>query len=115
MEKFQETYEKWAELNRQLYADCKEYLEDVLKKTPDNEIVINEDAMICVPYDGGNHPEYDSNCFSNVSRVYLKNDAVYLDIEETNEYPISNIDANSLCDVADAVAVSIEMDYDFED
>lgn len=115
MEKFEETFEKFNDIEGQLYLDCKTYLEKILKKLPNNEIFINEDMSITVEYDGGNHPEYDSNCFSQVSKVYLKeNGKVYLSIEETDEYSIENIDASSLYGVANAVRETILIDYEFE-
>ena len=45
----------------------------------------------CVSYDGGNHPEYDSNCFSEVRSVYIKDGEIYLDTEDCDEYGIKYV------------------------
>lgn len=38
---------------------------------------------INVNYDGGNHPEYDSNVFSEVERVYIVDDRLLVETEDT--------------------------------
>lgn len=114
-EKFEETFEKWSEINADLFQACKEYIVGVLLKLPNKEIEIECDNQPCVTYDGGRHPEYDANPYSCVSRVYLKeNNKVYLEIEDAIDYDIYNITADELHSVAYAVKESLEADYDIE-
>ena len=85
---------------------------------PNNEIVIDYDNCTYIPsvvYNGGNHPEYDSNAYSNVECVYLKDGEVYLDIEDASGYNIDRINAESLFDVALAVKETIEANIDVEE
>lgn len=39
---------------------------------------------ISVAYDGGNHPEYDSNVFSEVERVYVREDRLFVETEDAD-------------------------------
>ncbi len=57
----------------------------------DEDGVQIDDNSFCVSYDGGNHPEYDSNCFSEVRSVYIKDGEIYLDTEDCDEYSIKNV------------------------
>ena len=66
-----------------------------------------------VAYNGGNDPDYGSNCFSKVKAAYLKNNEIYLDIEETDEYAIENINASDIENVAEHIKEII--DYENEE
>ena len=37
---------------------------------------------VCLIYDGGNHPEYASNVFSEVERVYVREDRLFVETED---------------------------------
>lgn len=39
---------------------------------------------ISVAYDGGNHPEYASNVFSEVERVYVREDRLFVETEDAD-------------------------------
>ena len=115
---FEVAFDKWNEANDELYKKSEKYIKSQLKVLPNNEIVIDYDNCTYIPsvvYDGGNHPEYDSNAFSNVERVYLKDGEVYLDIEDASEYNIDRINAESLFDVALAVKETIKANSDVEE
>ena len=58
------------------------------------------DEFVSVSYDGGNHPEYASNCFSTVNAVYLKDGEIYLDTEDCSMYSIDDINWDEVLDVA---------------
>ena len=62
-----------------------------------------DDNAFSVPYDGGNHPEYASNCFSDIERVYLDGDSIYLEIEDCEEYGIERIDIYTLYDLCEYI------------
>ena len=115
---FEAAFDKWNEANDELYKKSEKYIKSQLKVLPNNEIVIDYDNCTYIPsvvYDGGNHPEYDYNAFSNVERVYLKDGEVYLDIEDASEYNIDRINAESLFDVALAVKETIKANVDVEE
>lgn len=113
--KFDKSFEEWADANKKLYQDCKEYIGDVLNKVPNNAIELDCENMPCVTYDGGNHPEYDANPYSMVNCVYLNNGNIYLDTEDTSVYSIDNINAEELYYVACAVRETLEYNFDLED
>ena len=46
MEKFQETSNKWCDVNRQLATDCKEYIKDTLNKLPNKEVVFDDEEVM---------------------------------------------------------------------
>ena len=115
---FEVAFDKWNEANAKLYQESENYIKSQLEVLPNNEIVIDYDNCAYIPsvvYDGGNHPEYDSNAYSIVERVYLKDGNVYLDIEDASDYNIDRISAESLFDVALAVKETIEANIDVEE
>ena len=89
-----------AELENKALSECMDFLKGLLALNggkilfhecdEDGEIEI-DDNYYCVSYDGGNHPEYASNCFSRVHSVYIKGGEIYLDIEDCHEYSIDNV------------------------
>ena len=99
MKKFEETMNEWIKVNKQLYKDCVEYLKDALKKNGGSVEIDSDNAFVTITYDGGSHPEYASNAFSQVLRVYDKDDGMYLETEDADEYPISYVEASELYDI----------------
>ena len=115
---FMERYYNWAEIGRNLRKSCIDYIRGVLKGLDGEMIVLDPKSMdeemqdefqaVTVPYDGGNHPEYNSNCFSQVNAAYLKGNDIYLDIDETDEYSIDNIDIQDIENIAELVKSIID-------
>lgn len=65
-ETFEEASKKYyecVEIKRKVNEVSLETIKAVLSKAEGNSVEIDEDNMMCVPYDGGNHPEYASNCY----------------------------------------------------
>lgn len=59
-------------------------------------------GYISVTYDGGRHPEYDTNAFSQVSGFSISDKGkVIFSIEETDEYEIERIAPAEVIDIAD--------------
>ena len=59
------------------------------------------DEFVSVPYDGGNHPEYASNCFSTVYGVFIHKDGdICLNTEDCSELAISDLDWDDVYNVA---------------
>lgn len=113
MEKFQETFNKWRDVNCQLAKDCKAYIKDTLNKLPNKEVIFDGEEVITINYHGS-HPEYDSNCFSRVECVYVKNGNIYVDTEDCSGYNIENLNAEETYWVAETMLKIIEKEYDFE-
>ena len=115
---FMERYHNGAEIGRNLRKSCIDYIRWVLKGLDGEMIVLDPKSMdeemqdefqaVTVPYDGGNHPEYNSNCFSQVNAAYLKGNDIYLDIDETDEYSIDNIDIQDVENIAELVKSIID-------
>lgn len=82
-----------------------DFLREALQKYP-NIIFDTEydDEIVTVSYDGGNHPEYASNCFSQVFSVTLDDrNNICLNIEDCNRYDVDNLSVIDLLAVCDAV------------
>ena len=109
---FHATFHEWNDINTKLYNDCKSFLEELLAKLPNQRINLSEDNDICVSYDGGNHPEYDSDCYNRVESVYMKDGNILLDTADADEYTIKYLTANELYDVACAVEDEANGYYD---
>ena len=115
---FMGIYSHWAEIGRNLRKSCIEYIRGVLKGLNGKIIILDPNSMdedmqgkfegVTVPYDGGSHPEYNSNCFSQVKAVYLKDNDIYLEIEETDEYSIDNIDIQDVESIAELIKSIID-------
>ena len=84
----------------------REYSEKYIKKALEENggrIDFECDDCISVSYDGGNHPEYASNCFSTVYSVFMGKDGIYLSIEDCDKYPIENLNWDEVYNVADCI------------
>ena len=68
--------------------------------TYDEDGYQEDDNSFCVPYDGGNHPEYASNCFSDVESVYMHNNDIYLEIEDCDAYPLTSLDNSNIIELS---------------
>ena len=95
---FEKTFEKVAELNKQLREECCDYLRKVLKENGNSIDLQSEDEdddIVCVTYDGGNHPEYAANPYSQVYGIFLneKDNEIYLNIEDSDEYCLDRVDS----------------------
>lgn len=111
MEKLNKIYEEWVKLNKELFQESEDYIKECLSIPIGNSISLDE-CNVCVTYDGGNHPEYYANPFSDVERVYLKNGKVYVDTEDCAQYDIDNITASELFDIAESVGYIIGKEYE---
>ena len=90
--------------------NCNKYLKKVLKEN-NNSIPFHtyddglqmDDNSFCVPYNGGNHPEYASNLFSDVESIFMNDGAIYLETEDCEEYGLENIDIYTLYDLCEFI------------
>ena len=101
--KVSKIYYDCVEIRRKIGEYSLEIIKAVLSKADGNSVEINEDNMMCVPYDGGNHPEYASNCNSRLNSVYLKDGEIFLDIEDCDEYEIDRINDDDVFAIAEVL------------
>lgn len=97
--------EIWPKI-KEIKSESEEYLIETLKAAPNNRIYFyDEDGSpygreTCVTYNGGAHPEYASNAYSMVHAVFLKDDNLFVDCDDCDEYDISNLFWGDIYDVA---------------
>lgn len=98
MEKIIEIGNQISTLENELRKECENWLDKVLGDGEEFDLTEVEDDgdSVCVTYDGGRHPEYNSNASSDVARVFKKDGKIYLDIEDCEEYDIERVDAMEL-------------------
>lgn len=93
---FVETNRQYIDINDKLRRESLAYLKELCEE---NGTINMETLDICVSvtYDGGNHPEYASNAFSDVIDVHLDEYGnVELCIDECDEYDTDRIDGGEL-------------------
>lgn len=99
-------YDRILPIQREIRTKSVRYLEFVLVEH-DNKIDFNDydpQEWISVPYDGGNHPEYASNCFSTVNGIFFdERGNICLDIEDCSEYPLSDVNWDDVYNIADYI------------
>lgn len=110
IEKIKEQFEEYSrkfyecmKIRREVNEVSLETIKAVLSKAEGNSVEISEDNMMYVPYDGGNHSEYASNCFSMVNSVYLKDGEIFLDIEDCDEYEIARVNYDDVFSIAEVL------------
>lgn len=62
------------------------------------------DERVCVAYDGGNHPESASNYASAVEEIFISNEQVYLNTEDTTFYELNMCSTDEILLIADLLA-----------
>lgn len=97
--KIDEFYSIAADL-RKLTMD---QLNVLLADRENQKVEFEEGYMPNISYDGGNHPEYASNLYSEVYSVYLKEGQIYFTIEDCDEYEIDRIPTYELIDIMNAL------------
>jgi len=104
--KASEMYDSIIGTQKAIRENCEEYIKAVLKEKG-GRIDFDDydtDDVVSVLYDGGNHPEYASNCFSTVNAVFMHKDGyICLDTEDCDCYPLSDVDWDDVYDVAEYI------------
>lgn len=95
--------DKAIDLVMEVEKECEDWLKKVLEEQPNKQIDIAQLAVngteyvrdyleyevLCVCYDGGNHPEYNTNVNSQVLAIYLnKANEIMLDTEDEDDYSL---------------------------
>ena len=119
MRNFQKTADKIANAKLTLEKECAEFIQNVLKAWGGDgfdfsaiQRVLNyDDAYVTVVYDGGRHPEYNSNAFSEVELVHLNNEKsiIQFDTEDEEDCDIVRFDVDGIYAVADAMVDCINV------
>lgn len=101
-----ELYDSIIPIQREIREKCEKYLQMVLEEHG-GTLDFNDyetDEWVSVPYDGGNHPEYASNCFSTVNGVFFDEKGnICLDIDDCSEYPLTDVDWDDVYNIADHI------------
>ena len=97
IENIRKSFNDWKNADNELYNVSVDYIKDRLSSLPNNEIYLNFEVTIL--YIGF----YNINPYSEVKRIYLKDDDIYADTEDEDEYKITNAAATELYDIAEAI------------
>ena len=96
-------YDTVIPTQRDIRNKCEKYIQMALDEH-NGCIDFNDydpDEFVSVPYDGGNHPEYASNCFSVVNGVFIHKDGdICLNTEDCSEYALSSVDWDDVYNIA---------------
>lgn len=98
---------RWCKLSSELRNRCIDYLKTALVNN-NNRIdwkELNLPEYISVSYDGGNHPEYATNVYSNVYSIKWNTEAeeIVLDTEDSSDYPIYSVTTEELYNLCDFI------------
>lgn len=91
--KYQTTYDEYSKISRAIRQDAGQLIRELIEKNG-GEINCHDTQLlegIYVSYDGGNHPEYASCIACDVLRIYLKDDQIFLDLEDEPEYGLDRV------------------------
>lgn len=98
MKKVKELIGKYNDVKCELRKEFEESLTRLVKEKggvidfTDEDGDFYDDAQVAISYDGGNHTEYASDCFSNVYDIHLnKNGKLAVCLEEDDDYEIERI------------------------
>lgn len=106
MERVKEILGQIRPLQEEACQRSKAYLKKVLEEAEGKRIDIDEEesGYLWVTYDGGRHPEYNSNVFSVVHGVFLNEQGnICLDIADCEEYEIDRITWDDVVSIAEFV------------
>lgn len=106
-ETINKAFNSYCDAAKELRKACIEYLSSVLSENNGN-IVINEDDMPCICYDGGNHVEYASTMSSACYGAFTQNNTIYLNIEDCDEYEIDRVPTDDLYSVCEAIETTLK-------
>lgn len=97
-----EKFDDFRDVEIELCNMCIDFIIERLYSLPNNEIYLNSEVTIM--YIGF----YNINPYSKIKRVYLKNGDIYADIEDQDDYKITNAYANELYEIAKAISAITE-------
>ena len=96
----------FSNIATQLKQECVDYLTQVTKENGSIKFDLDqEDEYVCVSYDGGRHPEYDSDLYATVYGVSFNDDEnrLSIDMEYNDDYTVDRLSADEVYTLALAV------------
>ena len=102
IEVLNEKFEDFRDVEIELCNMCIDFIIDRLHSLPSNKIYLNSEVTIM--YIGF----YNINPYSKIKCVYLKNDNIYADTEDEDDYKITNANADELYEIVKAISSIIE-------
>lgn len=102
----EKNYNRKAKAFNKMLGEYRNVAKDYLKSLLEEHKTIlfnyggdNQEECVTISYDGGNHPEYASNVFSEVISVSLNNKGeVIFEIEDSCDYDINDVQTLDLFD-----------------
>ena len=102
----EKNYNRKAKAFEKMLGDYRKVAKDYLKSLLEEHKSIlfnyggdNQEECVTISYDGGNHPEYASNVFSEVISVSLNNKGeITFEIEDSCDYHIDDVQTLDLYD-----------------
>ena len=98
IENIRKSFNNWKNADNELYNVSVDYIKDRLSSLPNNEIYLNFEVTIS--YIGF----YNINPYSEVKRIYLKDNDIYADTEDEDDYKITNANADELYEIAKTIS-----------
>ena len=98
IEVLNEKFEDFRDVEIELCNMCIDFIIEKLHSLPSNKIYLNFEVTIS--YIGF----YNINPYSEVKRIYLKDDDIYADTEDEDDYKITNANADELYEIAKAIS-----------
>ena len=112
-ELFEKTTTEFFNASRDVRHIGLDILKKICERTEDKSISLDKfknhlrDVVgMCDPtisYDGGNHPEYDSNVFSTVDGFKLENEIIIFDIEDDPQYDDSRVNTDDIINLCEMI------------
>ena len=99
-------FDKIEKILTTLRKDCLDYLRNIISKH-NNSYEFDNDFMVTISYDGRNHPEYASNVYSQVYRIYIKDDKLLFNIDDEYGYSEDRITTYKLFNIASYIYYSL--------
>lgn len=91
-------FDNFRNVEIELCDMCIDFIIEKLNSLPNNEIYLNFEVTIM--YIG----LYDINPYSEIKRIYLKDDDIYADTEDEDDHKITNANADELYEIAKAIS-----------
>lgn len=108
MEKVYELWEQMQPMKKEVREGSIQYILDELKKNSNNIPFKDEDGefwggcAICITYDGGRHPEYAANPYSDVNGIILEDGEAVVETED-GEMKLESLDWDEIFCLADYI------------
>ena len=104
--KFIKTGDEFSNIATKLKQECIDYLTQVTKEHGSIKFNLEQyDECVCISYDGGRHPEYDTDLYSTVYSIIFNDDKnrLSIDMEYDDDYTVDRLSADEIYTLALAV------------